>query len=176
MAYKPPRGRIPLREQMLANRAVMLAMCPDQESKDRLMADLPPIAEKRVRAPNKPREGLSELQEQIRVIKWWDSNCERWGFLPVHLFHVPNGGSRGVIESVNLKRSGVRPGVPDLFLAIPANDFCGLFVEMKAEKGRVEADQEIVMNAFEKHDYRCVVAYSHEEAIDKIGKYLSAQR
>jgi len=32
------------------------------------MADLPPIAEKRVRAPNKPREGLSELQEQIRVI------------------------------------------------------------------------------------------------------------
>lgn len=172
MAYKPARGRIPLREQMLANRAVMLAMCPDQQSKDRLMADLPPIADKRVRAPNKLREGLSELQHQIRVIKWFDSACRAWGLLPTHLFHIPNGGSRQIIESVNLKRSGVRPGIPDLFLASPRGQFYGLWIEMKAEDGKIAPEQFATMDAFERQGYRCIVAYSHNEAIVKIRKYL----
>lgn len=172
MAYKPVRGRTPLREQMLANRAVMLAMCPDQASKDRLMADLPPIADKRVRAPNKPREGLSELQHQIRVIKWFDSACHKWGLLPLHLFHIPNGGSRQLVESVNLKRSGVRPGIPDLFLASPRGQFHGLFCEMKAEDGKIAVEQHAAMDAFDNQAYRCIVCYSHDEAIVKITKYL----
>lgn len=62
MAYKPARGRIPLREQMLSNRAVMLAMCPDQEARDRLMRELPEIAEKKVRAA-KSGEGKSEKRD-----------------------------------------------------------------------------------------------------------------
>lgn len=61
MRNKPPRGRIPLREQMLANRAVMLAMCPTQEARDRLMADLPAIADKKVRAPRKVSGDQKEL-------------------------------------------------------------------------------------------------------------------
>ena len=172
MAYKRPEKRISLRDQMLQNRAVMLAMCPDQESKDRLMADLPPIAEKRVRAPNKPREGLSELQHQIRVIKWFDSACRVWGLSPLHLFHIPNGGSRQVIESVNLKRSGVRPGIPDLFLASPRGQFHGMFIEMKAENGKIAPEQHVAIDTIERQGYRCIVAFDHGEAIVKITKYL----
>lgn len=172
MAYKPQRGRIPLREQMLQHRAVMLAMCPDQESKDRLMADLPEIAEKRQRAPNKPREGLSELQHQIRVVKWFDSACHAWGLLPLHLFHIPNGGSRQIVESVNLKRSGVRPGIPDLFLATPRGQFHGMFIEMKKEDGKIESEQHAAIDAMERQGYRCIVAFDHGEAIVKITKYL----
>lgn len=62
MAIKPPRGRIPLREQMLANRAVMLALAPTQEARDRLMADLPAIADKKVRAPSQS-SGKSEKHD-----------------------------------------------------------------------------------------------------------------
>jgi len=70
VAYKPARGRIPLREQMLANRAVMLAMCPDQEARDRLMRELPEIAEKKVRAAPKP-SGIpleSEVQKAVLML------------------------------------------------------------------------------------------------------------
>jgi len=136
------------------------------------MADLPPIAEKRVRAPNKPREGLSELQHQIRVVKWFDSACHTWGLLPLHLFHIPNGGSRQIVESVNLKRSGVRPGIPDLFLATPRGQFKGMFIEMKKEDGRIEPDQHAALDAFEAQGYRSVVAFTHDEAIRKISVYL----
>jgi len=62
VAYKPPRGRIPLREQMLQHRAVMLAMCPTQEARDRLMRELPEIAEKKVRAARKPSGNPSEAE------------------------------------------------------------------------------------------------------------------
>lgn len=170
---KPARGRIPLREQMRMNRAAMRAMCTTQGQLDALERDFPEPAAPKPRAARKPSEGLSELQEQIRVIKWWDSNCERWGYLPVHLFHVPNGGSRGEIESVNLKRSGVRPGVPDLFLAVPVSHFHGMFIEMKSETGRFDSIQEATMFEYDKQGYRCVVAYGHEEAIASIGKYFA---
>lgn len=68
MAYKPVRGRIPLREQMLQHRAVMLAMCPDQESRDRLMRELPEIADKKVRAARKPSGALTESQIQKAIL------------------------------------------------------------------------------------------------------------
>jgi len=45
---------------------------------------------------------------------------------------------------------------------------------MKAEKGRLEEDQESAMIAFDCQGYRCVVAYGHGEAIVKITKYLEA--
>lgn len=33
--------------------------------------------------------------------------------------HVPNGGSRNVVEAAKLKRMGVRPGCPDFLILSP---------------------------------------------------------
>lgn len=70
MAYKPARGRIPLREQMLQHRAVMLAMCPDQDARDRLMRELPEIAEKKVREARKPSGEPTEAQIQKAIMRY----------------------------------------------------------------------------------------------------------
>ena len=49
--------------------------------------------------------------------------------------------SRHPAEAVHLKRMGVKPGVPDLFLPFPVPPFHGLWIEMKSETGRASAVQ-----------------------------------
>lgn len=48
-------------------------------------------------------------------------------------FHVPNGGSRNVVEAAKLKRMGTRPGVADLVFI---NADQAAFIELKTPTGR----------------------------------------
>lgn len=52
------------------------------------------------------------------------------------MFAIPNGGLRDKITAGNLKREGVKAGVPDIFLPIPRGGYHGLFVEMKRRETR----------------------------------------
>lgn len=54
-------------------------------------------------------------------------------------WHSPNGGKRGVVEAVRLKRMGVRAGVADLILLHGGNAFA---LELKAEEGRLSEAQD----------------------------------
>ena len=54
-----------------------------------------------------------EGAEQAKLFKWVEFTAHYRPELLL-LFHVPNGGSRNKAEAANLKRQGVRPGVPDL--------------------------------------------------------------
>lgn len=168
---RPLKPKVSLKRQMWENVKTMQSMAQTQEQRDRIAKDFP-LPELRTRKPAVKREGLSELQEQIRVISWWDSACRGYGLLPLHLFAIPNGGSRGAIEAVNLKRSGVRPGVPDLMLAKPVNGHNGLFIEMKIEGGRVSPEQDAAIEALRAQGYKCAVCWSHMEAIECITRYL----
>lgn len=113
MAYKPARGRIPLREQMLANRAVMLAMCPTQEAKDRLMRELPEIAEKKVRAARKPSgepteaEILKAIMQYLRVhpkvAKVWRQNS---GTFKEGSRFIRANTARGMSDIMGVLKSG----------------------------------------------------------------------
>ncbi len=76
-----------------------------------------------------------EHNEQCAVIKWWHWQCKILGFPEQLLFAIPNGGARSRITGAILKEEGVRPGIPDLFLAIPNSHYHGLFVEMKKPRG-----------------------------------------
>jgi hypothetical protein len=78
----------------------------------------------------------TEDQEQIAVAQYLDLvAADKW-------FHVPNGGSRNVIEAVKLKRMGVKPGVPDIWVVIPRGKYCGLIIELKRTKGGVVSDDQ----------------------------------
>ena len=50
------------------------------------------------------------------------------------MFHIPNGGSRNKLEASNLKKQGVKAGVPDLFLPVGRGSYHGLFIELKSAK------------------------------------------
>ncbi len=80
------------------------------------------------------KAGMSERDEQRAVVEY----CDLKGY-PV--YHVPNGGSRNKAEAANLRRDGVRAGVPDLCVPVARGGYHSLYIEMKAAKGRVSERQ-----------------------------------
>ncbi len=76
---------------------------------------------------------MSEQKQQAAYFQW----CAKSGIKELEqAFAVPNGGSRHMLEALNLKRSGVRPGVPDVLLPIAKGGFIGLALEFKWNYGK----------------------------------------
>ena len=116
-----------------------------------------------------------ESKLQSECVKWFRLQYPK---LALNLFAIPNGGARDVITGAILKREGVTAGVADLFLAVPrykigGEEFCGgLFIEMKAGKGRLTPGQVAFREALEPHGYKFVVAYSWHEAAQAIAEHV----
>lgn len=108
-----------------------------------------------------------EATEQIKLF----NACK---FIPEckFLFAVPNGGTRNYLEAVNLKRQGVRAGVPDIMLAYPNKKYHGLFIEMKYGKNKPTDNQKIWIEHLNDVGYLAVVCYKAEEAFETIQEYL----
>lgn len=83
----------------------------------------------------------SEATEQERVINWATFYAKDFPELDL-LHHIPNGGSRNQLEAANLKRQGVKAGVPDLCLPVARNGKHGLYVEMKWGKNKTTDKQD----------------------------------
>lgn len=111
---------------------------------------------------------ISEHQIQKSFFQWLQY------YKPVldSTFAIPNGGSRNVLEAVNLKLTGVKSGVPDIFVSIPSESHHGLYIELKSQKGILSANQKEVIDRFRKNGYHCVVCHSFEEAKDALENYL----
>ena len=102
------------------------------------------------------------------------------------MFHVPNGGARSIATASNLKASGVKPGVPDIFLPVPMgppysqnlaisqicqHGYFGLFIEMKAadsKKAKPSKSQLEMMGRLKDKGYACKVCYGFEQAKEAI--------
>lgn len=78
-------------------------------------------------------------------------------------FHVPNGESRSKRTGARLKAMGVRPGVADLCIIVPGRP--AAFLELKAPKGRLSAEQRVFRAEVEAAGCHYGVAASPEEAI-----------
>lgn len=112
-----------------------------------------------------------EAKEQEALIRW---ACFVRGRFPEIdlLYHIPNGGSRNKIEAANLKRQGVKAGVPDLCLPVPRSHFHGLYIEMKAGKNKTSKKQTEWLSALDQQGYATAVCYGWEAASQVITKYL----
>lgn len=134
----------------------------------------PTVAAKRMHTKHKA-EGLSELQEQIRVIAWWDKFAHEYGLPKFALHSIPNGSAlNSPITGANLKRSGMRDGVEDLFLSVARNGFHGLYIEMKAEGRGVISDDQKELAAFHfAQGYQSHVCWNNAEAIEVLQDYLT---
>lgn len=114
----------------------------------------------------------SEATEQEALIVWCEWQQAKHPELKL-LYHVPNGGSRNPLEAANLKRQGVKAGVPDLCLPVPMNGFHGLYIEMKYGKNKTTEAQKEWLRELEAQGYITAVCYSAEEAKDVISTYLN---
>ncbi len=85
---------------------------------------------------------------------------------------IPNGGNRNVREGARLKAQGVKSGVWDIFLPLPKNGYHGLYVEMKAGKNKLTANQIEFGQYVHKHGYLTHTCYSWLEAKKVISEYI----
>lgn len=114
----------------------------------------------------------SEAVEQEQLMRWAEYASGTHPELKL-LFHIPNGGSRNRAEAANLKRQGVKAGVPDLCLPVPKGPYHGLFIEMKVGKNKTSREQKKWLDKLDDYGYATVVCYGWEEAKNIIELYLN---
>ena len=108
---------------------------------------------------------MSEAAEQATVIEWCD-----WHGVPV--FHIPNGGYRNGREAANLKRQGVKAGVPDLFVPVPKCGYHGLFIEMKVGRNQPTVNQRQWQELLRSYGYASEVCYGADRAISLLEGWM----
>ena len=110
-------------------------------------------------------------REQVRLMKWAKRLEDEYPLLAI-LFNIPNGGQRDKIAGAQMKRAGVKRGVPDLCLPVPRQDWHGMFLELKYGQGEASRYQTSWLNALHELGYYAVVCWGAEEAAEEIGRYL----
>lgn len=116
---------------------------------------------------------LSEHAMQVAVVTW--ARLQETALPALRLLHaVPNGGPRSIGAARKLKAEGVKAGVPDLVLPVPAAGFAGLYVEMKTKDGRVTPDQAEWHVALQAAGHRVEVCRSIESAIEVLREHAQA--
>lgn len=88
------------------------------------------------------------------------------------IFAVPNAGLRSPAAANYYKREGLRPGVPDIFVAVPSQGYSGLFIEMKRPKETVSAEQREWLDRLSGYGYLCAVARSTRAAMKLVENYF----
>lgn len=113
----------------------------------------------------------TETQEQIALLDWAAVMQGRYKELAL-LFHIPNEGKRSYRVGVELRRMGLKRGVPDLFLPVARGGYYGLFIEMKSAKGRPTTEQRRWVQELQAQGYTAIVAHGWQEAAEYIENYL----
>ena len=106
----------------------------------------------------------SEYEEQKCVVHYLELKH-------IKFTAIPNSTYTNIGQRVRNKQSGLRPGLPDLFMIINNN---GIFIEMKKKKGGIlSKEQEEWINEINK--CKCLNAYvchGFEEAKSIIDQHL----
>ncbi len=116
----------------------------------------------------------TEDEEQIWLFSWAALNSGKWPELEL-MHHIPNGGMRSKSEAARFKAMGVKRGVSDIFLPVARGGFHGLYIELKAKDGKVDAAQKEWIEAVRQQGYCGAVCFGGGLAADLIQKYLKGE-
>ncbi len=124
--------------------------------------------------PTRPRlrlKGPNEHQIQQAVFEWANLACRSYPELLL-LYAVPNGGKRSIRAAAYMKSEGMKAGVPDVCLPVPRQNFGALYIEHKAEDGRLTPAQELWIERLSSAGNKVVVSRSFAQSRDEILCYL----
>lgn len=117
---------------------------------------------------------ISESEEQILLFQWANYLMCKYPQLNL-MHHIPNGGFRTKTTAVMLKREGVKSGVPDISLPVSRGGHHGLYIELKASKGKPTKNQKEWLAALNEEGYFAVVCHGWVEATEAITAYLEGK-
>lgn len=110
---------------------------------------------------------MTEHQLQKQCVEWFSLTYRN-----DLMFAIPNGGHRNIRTAVNLKKEGVTPGIPDLFIARSNGLFLGLFIEMKKIGGVVRPTQKKMHELLKSKGYRVEVCRTFEQFEYTVNTYF----
>ena len=114
---------------------------------------------------------MSEHEHQAALFRWAGLACAALPELRL-MYAIPNGGHRHIAVAAKLKAEGVKPGVPDICLPVPRHNFAGLYIELKAGKGRASDAQKWWLASLADQGYYTTVCHGWEAAKDVLCGYL----
>lgn len=116
---------------------------------------------------------MNEHQLQASIIAEIDLRANldsRWALI----FAVPNGGQRSKATAGKLKAEGVRAGVLDLCLPLPARGYHGMFMELKVGRNKLTPRQQEWYTRLREIGYYCTVVWdSPSSAIQEFEWYIN---
>ena len=113
-----------------------------------------------------------EDDHQMVLYRWAEMTVIDGIRVSDYLIAIPNGGRRNAREGARLKKMGVKAGVSDLFLALPRGGFSGMWIELKAPKGRPQQNQLDWLDLMASAGYAAVMCHGWESARLSIVDYL----
>jgi hypothetical protein len=110
----------------------------------------------------------TESKLQSACVQWFRTQYPR-----TVIFAIPNGGNRTAITGAILKREGAMAGVADLFVMRSNLTYSGLFIEMKAAKGKASEAQETFAQAAIVAGYAYYTCRSFDEFTSTVKTYMN---
>lgn len=110
----------------------------------------------------KPKPPIADEATECRgLIEWRDKvGVRRYPELAL-LYHIPNGGYRHAWTAHQMRRQGVKPGMPDYHLPVARGQFWSLYIEMKrGDGGLLEPEQSSVHALLRGQGNRVEVAWA----------------
>ena len=109
----------------------------------------------------------TEHDEQVALFRWMKAAHPK-----LIMFSIPNAAKRSPQLANYMKAEGLLAGVADLFLMKPIGKYHGLFIEMKAAKGKVSDQQAYFIEQANLNGYKAIVCFGFDEAHVAITNYL----
>ena len=113
-----------------------------------------------------------EADEQKLLFEWAEYAEVLYPELQL-MFHIVNEGRRSYRSGHELRKQGMKAGVPDVCLPVSRGQYGALYIEMKRTKGgRVSDAQQWWIDELNKAGNLAVVCHGFDEAKDIVLKYL----
>lgn len=114
--------------------------------------------------------GLSEHAIQAAYFDWARQHSEAR-----RAYAIPNGGKRNLLTAVRLKKEGLRAGVLDVCIPIPRGGSAGLYIEFKAGRNTMSAEQAVEADLLVRDGYAVAVCWDTMTAIQLTQSYLRGE-
>ena len=116
--------------------------------------------------------GQYEADEQKLLFEWMEYAEVLYPELQL-CFHIVNEGARSYRYGHELRKQGMKAGVPDVCLPVPRGGYGALYIEMKRTNGgRVSEAQKWWIDKLNAAGNLAVVCHGFDEAKDAILAYL----
>lgn len=117
---------------------------------------------------------MSESTEQQALFSWAALQQGKYPCLGM-MFHIPNERKCSAATGARLKREGVKAGIPDIFLPHACGGYHGLFIELKAGKGRPSKAQLEKIEALTQAGYMARWCVGWEAAARLVLEYVKGE-